>query len=202
LILFDEPLSNVDAKVREQLRFQLRSMQRAFGFAALYVTHDQVEAMELAHRIAVMRNGKIEQLGTPREVYEQPSSRYVANFVGTTNEVEGTVLEQIGSRCRVSTALGELLATAAVTDEVAAGQTVTLVWRPERCQLSLAQTGAPNCWPAHVDASVYVGAYTQYVVTSSGQTFRLVGSYAESYGDGSTVWISIDPDQLRVVTAS
>ena len=91
LVLFDEPLSNVDAKVREQLRFELLSMQRELGFAAVYVTHDQAEAMELAHRIAVMRAGSIVQVAPPQTIYTEPATRYVASFVGTSNELEGTV---------------------------------------------------------------------------------------------------------------
>lgn len=82
LVLFDEPLSNIDAKVRERLRADLLAMQRRLGFAAVYVTHDQTEAMELASRVAVMRDGRIEQLGTPHDIYVRPTSRYVANFVG------------------------------------------------------------------------------------------------------------------------
>ena len=89
LILFDEPLSNVDAKVREQLRVELLSMQRELGFAAIYVTHDQAEAMELAHTVAVMREGQVAQSGPPQEIYLEPASRYVADFVGSSNELRG-----------------------------------------------------------------------------------------------------------------
>ena len=85
VVLFDEPLSNIDAKVREALRLELRRMQRELGFTAVYVTHDQTEALELADRIAVMRDGKVVQLGTGHDVYRDPSSRFVADFVGTSN---------------------------------------------------------------------------------------------------------------------
>jgi iron(III) transport system ATP-binding protein len=84
LVLFDEPLYNVDAKVREQLRIELLAMQRQLGFSALYVTHDQTEAMALGHRVAVIREGRIVQIGSPRDVYEHPQSRYFARFVVTT----------------------------------------------------------------------------------------------------------------------
>ena len=91
LLLFDEPLSNVDAKVREQLRYEIRRMQQQIGFAAIYVTHDQEEAMELADRIAVLNKGRIAQLGTAQEIYETPADRYVAKFIGATNEILGDV---------------------------------------------------------------------------------------------------------------
>src|SRR5690606_1877619 len=98
LVLFDEPLSNVDAKVREQLRLELVSMQAELGFSAIFVTHDQVEAMELADRIAVLDRGRVVQYGAPREVYHRPATRYVAGFIGTTNELVGTVTGTDGDR--------------------------------------------------------------------------------------------------------
>ena len=133
LVLFDEPLSNVDAKVREQLRFELLSMQRELGFAAIYVTHDQTEAMELGHRVAVMREGQVAQIGPPQEIYLQPRSRYVANFVGSANELLGTVRSVTGAKTVVETDLGDLHGVAA--EEVAVGDEVAAVCRPERVQL-------------------------------------------------------------------
>src|SRR5690606_21791699 len=91
VVLFDEPLSNVDAKVREQLRLELLAMQRSLGFSAVCGTHDQAAAMELAHRIAVIDTGRVAQIGTPQEIYLRPATRYVANFIGASNEVVGRV---------------------------------------------------------------------------------------------------------------
>src|SRR3954452_22927857 len=106
LVLFDEPLSNVDAQVRTQLRRELLTMQRELGFAALFVTHDQAEAMELADRIAVMGRGRLVQLGTPREVYDRPATRYVARFIGSANELAGRVAVVDGDTVHVETAAG------------------------------------------------------------------------------------------------
>ncbi len=92
LLLLDEPLSNVDAKVRDQLRIELLRMQRELGFTAVYVTHDQEEAMALGTRIAVLQEGRIAQLAPPREIYENPASPYVARFVGTVDEFDGTIV--------------------------------------------------------------------------------------------------------------
>ncbi|MBI3050584.1 MAG: ABC transporter ATP-binding protein [Acidobacteria bacterium] len=92
LLLLDEPLSNLDAKLREQMRFELKRLQRELKITTVYVTHDQSEALALSHRIAVMKDGRIQQIGTPREIYEHPASQFVADFVGNTNFIEGTVV--------------------------------------------------------------------------------------------------------------
>ena len=92
LLLLDEPLSNLDAKLREQMRFELKRLQRELGITTVYVTHDQSEALALSHQIAVMNEGRIQQIGTPREIYERPANQFVADFVGTTNFIEGTVV--------------------------------------------------------------------------------------------------------------
>src|SRR6185437_15703769 len=91
LLLLDEPLSNLDAKLRERMRFELKRLQRELGVTTVYVTHDQSEALALSHAIAVMNRGRIEQIGTPRDVYERPVNQFVADFVGTTNFLEATV---------------------------------------------------------------------------------------------------------------
>src|SRR5690606_11378806 len=111
LILFDEPLSNVDAKVREELRLELVSMQRRLGFSALFVTHDQTEAMELATRIAVVDSGRIAQFGTPQEIYSAPATRYVARFIGAINEIEGRVVEATGEHVVLETPHGRIVSS-------------------------------------------------------------------------------------------
>ena len=108
LVLFDEPLSNLDAKVRERLRLELIALQRSVGFSSLYVTHDQSEALALADRIAVMAIGRISQVDAPQTIYTQPASRYVANFVGKTNEVSGRIVAIDGKACSAETPLGVL----------------------------------------------------------------------------------------------
>src|SRR5581483_5077821 len=91
LLLLDEPLSNLDAKLREKMRFELKRLQRELKLTTVYVTHDQGEALALSHEIAVMNEGRVVQIGTPRQIYEQPQDRFVADFVGTTNFIGGTV---------------------------------------------------------------------------------------------------------------
>src|SRR5215470_11608637 len=111
LLLLDEPLSNLDAKLRDAMRTELKRLQRELNLTTIYVTHDQSEALALSHEIAVMNEGKVVQIGSPRQIYEQPANRFVADFVGQTNFVGGTVTALEGAgRCRVRTALGELKA--------------------------------------------------------------------------------------------
>jgi iron(III) transport system ATP-binding protein len=199
LILFDEPLSNVDAKVREQLRFELLSMQRELGFAAVYVTHDQAEAMELAHRVAVMREGEIAQVGPPQEIYLQPSSRYVADFVGTSNEVRGTV-RSIGSDVAVvDTDLGEMRGIP--TDGVAVGSAAVAICRPERTRLAPDEPSSPNRWRGEVRASAFLGASLEHVVRVGEHTFRLWSVETKLLEPGTEHWLYVEPEHVRVLPA-
>ena len=135
LLLLDEPLSNLDAKLRERMRFELKRIQRELGITTVYVTHDQSEALALSHMIAVMDRGRIVQVGTPRDVYERPSDRFVADFVGTTNFLDAAVVGTGGGeRCRVRTAVGEL--NVRCGEYLRANDPVLVSVRPEDVELS------------------------------------------------------------------
>src|ERR671935_2217971 len=138
LLLLDEPLSNLDAKLRERMRFELKRLQRELGITGVYVTHDQVEALAMSNRVAVMRDGKIEQIGAPRDVYERPRSRFVADFIGTSNFIDGVVEAREGETYRVKTDDGELRVPA--ESEFAPGAPVVVAARPEH--VGLAKGGA------------------------------------------------------------
>jgi iron(III) transport system ATP-binding protein len=199
VVLFDEPLSNVDARVREQLRLELLSMQRDLGFAAVFVTHDQHEAMMLAHRILVMDSGRVAQEGTPEEIYESPSSRYVATFIGTSDEVPGIVLRaRDDGLVDVDTPLGHLIACAASEVATTADAPVTLSWRPERCVVSTEEPiGRDNCWAAVVRSSIFLGSHTEHVLKSGELTFRTWTSDRRRHPEGAPVWLSVDPGSVR-----
>jgi iron(III) transport system ATP-binding protein len=201
LILFDEPLSNVDAKVREQLRLELVAMQRKLGFSALFVTHDQVEAMELASDIAVMREGRVAQFAPPRQVYQHPKTRYVANFIGTTNELVGTLASRSGDDIVVDTAHGPVQGVAGV-ESLAVGDEVVALWRPERSELSEDEPPTTNRWQAGVQASVFVGSHTEHVLDADGQQFRVWRADHTLLDTGSLLWISVEPRFVRVLGAS
>ena len=172
LLLLDEPLSNLDAKLREEMRFELKRLQRELGITAVYVTHDQVEALAMSNRIAVMRDGKIEQVGRPRQVYESPSSRFVADFIGTSNFVEGVVEARTGDVYSVRTKEGELRARS--TADFAPGAMVVVSARPEHVGLDpgSANGAGPNRWTGRVAARAFLGEVVDHVVAVGEREIR------------------------------
>jgi iron(III) transport system ATP-binding protein len=167
LLLLDEPLSNLDAKLRDAMRTELKRLQREFNLTTVYVTHDQSEALALSHEIAVMNDGFIVQIGTPRQIYEQPSNQFVADFVGQTNFIGGTVIAvDAGSgRCRVKSAIGELSAHA--TDGVVKDSAVVVSIRPEDLELSepeLKPADGENVIRGTVHTKDFLGEYLDFHV--------------------------------------
>jgi iron(III) transport system ATP-binding protein len=167
LLLLDEPLSNLDAKLREKMRFELKRMQRDLGLTTVYVTHDQSEALALSHEIAVMNEGRIVQIGSPRDIYERPANKFVADFVGNTNFIDGMVAaaKAGNGRCRVATALGELNVQCAETP--VQGSPVVVSVRPEDVELSEAEPPREeddNISRGIVDAKVFLGDYLDFQV--------------------------------------
>ncbi|WP_345572354.1 ABC transporter ATP-binding protein [Nonomuraea rosea] len=197
LILFDEPLSNVDAKVRERLRVELLAMQRRIGFAAVYVTHDQTEAMELATRIAVMRAGRVEQLGPPREIYDRPATRYVAGFVGIANEIAGEVAEADGDRAVLRTPYGPL--TGIAGPGLAEGAAGVAIWRPEHGRMSEREPECPNRWRARRRISMFAGPHIEHHLDAGDVACRLWSDGSDAGGDD--VWLSVAQDRLLVLPA-
>ncbi|SOD98348.1 ABC transporter ATP-binding protein [Blastococcus haudaquaticus] len=200
LVLFDEPLSNVDAKVREQLRFELVSMQRKLGFSALFVTHDQTEAMELAHRIAVLDSGRIVQFGSPQEIYHRPATRYVAKFIGAINEVVGTVTTVDGGSVVVDSPYGKFVG-ATVGHRFSVGDRAAAMWRPERGRLTQDEPRTVNRWPGRVKAPLFVGSHTEYLVSvgASQTDVRLWSPRSDLVAAGSEAWVSVDADDVLVL---
>ncbi|GAA2830764.1 ABC transporter ATP-binding protein [Nonomuraea rubra] len=197
LILFDEPLSNVDAKVRERLRVELLAMQRRLGFAAVYVTHDQTEAMELASRIAVMREGRVEQLAPPREIYDRPATRYVAGFVGIANEIPGEVVEVSGDRAVLRAPFGAL--TGVAGPGLRPGAAGVAVWRPEHGRMSEGEPDGANRWRARRRISMFAGPHLEHHLDGEGLACRLWSDGSE--GEAEEVWVSVTPERLRMLPA-
>ncbi len=167
LLLLDEPLSNLDAKLREAMRFELKRMQREFGLTTVYVTHDQSEALALSHEIAVMNGGRIVQIGSPREIYERPRNRFVADFVGNTNFIDAVVASAAtgNGRCRVATALGEL--NVRCFEQLEKNTPVVVSVRPEDVELSETPPTAgdgDNVRVGTVAAKVFLGDYLDFRV--------------------------------------
>jgi iron(III) transport system ATP-binding protein len=199
LILFDEPLSNLDAKVRERLRDELLAMQQEFGFTAMYVTHDQVEAAALADRIAVMQVGAIAQLGTSAEVFNMPNSRYVADFVGCANEFAGTVAAASGDSLEIDTPLGRLVGTGADATGTD-GAPVKVMFRPEHVHL-VEGSGGPNTLAARIEHKAFLGSHIEYRLKIGGEAV-LFRAMRDDFEPGADISVSIEPIYTRVFAAS
>lgn len=166
-LLLDEPLSNLDAKLRVEMRVEIRRICKQAGLTAVYVTHDQKEALSAADRMAVLRDGRVEQVGTPSAVYRRPANRFVAGFIGEANFVDGTVAEAAADSIRVDTPLGFLTAGGSAPF-ASRGTPVTLCIRPEAIRLDPPPTHAPNGLHARLRHTVYQGEVAQHALAMSG----------------------------------
>jgi iron(III) transport system ATP-binding protein len=165
VLLMDEPLSNLDAKLREVMRIEIRQIQQTLGITSVYVTHDQVEAMTLSDRIVVMNQGRIEQIGSPVEIYHQPRTAFVADFIGRTNFIDGLVRQVNGETLTVE-ALGQPLAVPRPAERsFAAGEAVRLVVRPEAIRV-VDQDGQ---YRGVVRWASYLGSLVEYELEVAGQ---------------------------------
>jgi ABC-type Fe3+/spermidine/putrescine transport system ATPase subunit len=162
ILLLDEPLSNLDAKIRVQVRAEIRTLQRELGITTVYVTHDQEEALSLSDRVAVMREGRVLQVAAPKVLYEQPATRFVADFVGTNNCIAGVCRETDGRHSVVETALGTLRSLA--TPAVAPGAACIVVVRPENLTV---EGDGENVLQAKVMLSSYLGSVLRYDLTTT-----------------------------------
>ena len=167
LLLLDEPLSNLDAKLRDEMRAELRRLQQHLGITMIYVTHDQIEALSLSSRIIVMNEGNIEQIGTPKEIYEKPATPFVAKFVGFDNHLKGTVQEQQGDILSVQVPGGILRCktNGAMAESHAEGEQVELFFRAE--DASLSQEAGENSLPAQINYSTYQGSSIRYALQTA-----------------------------------
>jgi len=168
-LLLDEPLSNLDAKLRLEMRGEIRRICKEFGLTAIYVTHDQKEALSIGDRIALLDKGRIQQVGPPRELYRAPTSRLVADFIGDTNFIEGEVVRGDSRSAWVSTKLGpfEGVVTRAGWSP-SPGEKVTLSVRPECWRFQTAAAGQ-NCATGHISDATYLGEIAQYHFHASGE---------------------------------
>jgi iron(III) transport system ATP-binding protein len=173
-LLLDEPLSNLDAKLRLEMRSEIRRICRASGLTAIYVTHDQKEALSIADRMAVLNMGKIEQIGRPQDLYLKPKNRFVANFMGETNFIPGKAETIDAGQSRISTTIGNLQSTN-FADGIKPGDAVTVSIRPETIKLSDRTESAINVFDASVHDTIYLGEVAQHLVgvASSGNKMEL-----------------------------
>ena len=188
VLLFDEPLSNLDAKLRVQMRHEIRELQRTLGITTVYVTHDQEEAMAVSDRIAVMSGGSVIQEGTAEDLYHRPASQFVAQFVGRVNLVAGRVTEIAGDTAKVA-ALGTTIDALVVRAGLARGDAVRLVVRPEAIAIAAASAGA-GALTATVTSRTFLGEKIEYLLRCADETLQVV-RYDAGPGDiiaeGATV---------------
>jgi spermidine/putrescine transport system ATP-binding protein len=218
LLLLDEPLSNLDAKLREQMRFELRIMQQRVGLTAVYVTHDQEEALTLSDRLVVMNHGEIEQIGTPTDVYEHPATRFVAQFIGKGNMIDvagGVDWQPSGARLTLHSGGGateiqipsssirtEPAKKATAATDVKAAPAASLFVRPEKIEIgNSARNATRSAQAVHLAGRVlgraYVGNRAEYLVMINDATSLKVESSTDvTVGAGSDVMLSIAPEDM------
>lgn len=199
VLLMDEPLSNLDAKLREEMRTEIRRIQKELNITSVYVTHDQIEAMTLSDRIVVMNHGVIEQIGSPVEIYRFPNSRFVANFIGRANFIDGVVLAQNGSGLTVRS-LGEAITLSNIKREFREGEAVTLIIRPEMIQIK--KTG--GLYNGVIHRAVYLGDMIEYAVEIGG--VWVLGTetdphVTELFPEGEDVTLGFAEDCIQVLPA-
>jgi len=194
-LLLDEPLSNLDANLREEMRFEIRRLHDQYRYTTVYVTHDQSEAMTTADLIAVMNAGRIDQLGTPEDIYDRPQSEFVARFIGASNIIKGvarddTHLAVAGTTLRV------------VGAKLAAGQNASVAIRQHDIQLAMEPPqDRQNAFKARVLRQVFLGASRDYLVEAAdGTTLRIVTAPHNLVAAGVEVWLTLPPERCRALS--
>jgi len=201
VLLLDEPLSNLDANLRLTMRGEIRKLQERLKVTTIFVTHDQFEAMSISDRIVVMKEGVIQQIGSPIEIYERPTNEFIAGFVGFVNFLEGTV-ERVDldlNRAAVSTSIGNVHIVPVRTMNV--GDQVKLVLRPETIELSGTEPkGMNNTFLGEVEIGMYVGSLAKYTVLVKGE--KIIVDQANPretfFRPKENVYLSI-PEQIHVL---
>ncbi len=188
VVLFDEPLSNLDAKLREQVRREIRGLQREFGFTAVYVTHDQSEALAMSDRVVVMSRGKVEQTGAPEEVYQRPETAFVADFIGSANLMP---FKRVGDHT-VETALGRLTVADTPSDDAR-----FLCWRPEDAAFGTPES--ENVVTAPVSELAYQGSYTDVHIRVPDQPDQRLHWPGGASGVRDRITFSLPPERMRFV---
>jgi len=201
ILLLDEPLSNLDAKLRERMRTELKTLQRRMGITFVYVTHDQAEAMALSDRIVVFDKGTVQQVGSPREVYERPANLFVADFMGLVNKLPGKLVERRGANLRVEIR-GQTITTQAVAGLEAASGPVVVAIRPEAIRLGPVEMGdSLNVLAGTIIDSTFLGNIVDHQVDVGGQVVRVQGDRRQAHAPGSQVNLFISATECVAMRA-
>jgi iron(III) transport system ATP-binding protein len=230
LLLLDEPLSNLDAKLREKMRFELKRLQRELKITTIYVTHDQAEALALSHEIAVMNEGRIQQVGTPREIYERPATKFVADFVGNTNFIEGTLVSSGASLlpgpplrtpvrpggdspreleglaphthrcCLIRTEIGDVKVVS--EQDFRPGERVAISVRPEDVDLAETRPPGDNIWEGRVEQKVFLGEALDFQVRVGSRVLLSRQHPTLRTKVGEAIFVHLDPAKCVVLRVS
>jgi iron(III) transport system ATP-binding protein len=194
-LLFDEPLSNLDAKLREQMRAEIRRLQQTLGITSLYVTHDQAEAMTLSDRIVVMNQGRIAQIGTAQQIYRRPANAFVADFIGKANFLSARVVGVAPGRLDLNV-LGRQLSIDPPDEVLRVGERVTLLARPEAVRLDVGGEG----YRGRVSRAAYLGPIVEYEVEVAGEVLVLTQyNPDEVYPVGVEVHVQLVKESLYLL---
>ncbi|CAK7262174.1 MULTISPECIES: ABC transporter ATP-binding protein [unclassified Shinella] len=202
-LLLDEPLSNLDAKLRGQMRIELNQLQRQVGVTSIHVTHDQEEAFATSDRIIVMNGGRIEQIGTPLEIYDRPKTRFVADFIGASNLIEGTLLAGNSSsegRTHFQTTSGELIegVSARVNQSANPAMSIRTIY-PELYREKPTDEEEVNVWPGKIAFKTFLGDAVQYHVEWLGGTMVVMKPPIDVFEQYEEIWMRVDPKHCVLV---
>lgn len=201
-LLFDEPLSNLDAKLREQVRFELRKLQKSLKITSIYVTHDQTEAFAICDRIAIMNHGKIQQIGSPEEIYSRPRTKFVAEFIGITRFIEGKVSEIVDETrglVRVITEDGLEIISWGDLDRITKGSKVYIAVRPDFISLASKKDSETNVFKAIVEMATYVGDVMDYEIRIGEWRIRFKTSPTLKFSVGQEIYIKLHEEKLIAI---
>ena len=204
VLLLDEPLSNLDAKLREELRFEIKSLVRRMGITAVYVTHDQAEAMVISDRIAVMESGNVVQIGNPQDIYKEPANRFVADFIGTMNFMSGEIVDILENQNAVAVRTefsDRLICAAADGTQATPGATIYASIRPEDVEVSAeAPPSADNVFKGEIVHKAYLGNFLFFFVSVNDTMIRVQAPHNLALEEGQEIHLFLNPQKCMVLT--
>lgn len=201
VLLLDEPLSNLDAQLRIAMRLEIRRICKATGLTAIYVTHEQKEALSMADRMAILHSGELAQVGTPRDIYTEPRSKFVAEFIGESNFVPCTILRIKGKEIVADSVLGHLRARA-VVDGLEEGKKALLSIRPEAIRLGKGVEARENGFDAEIASLVYLGEVGQWQLQAAGLALKVFELHPKPRSAGDRVTCEVDAHDVIVLPAN
>jgi iron(III) transport system ATP-binding protein len=198
LLLLDEPLSNLDAKLRDTMRSEIRRICKSTGLTAVYVTHDRREALSMGDRIAVMHQGRLEQIGSPEVLYRAPATRFVAEFMGSINLFPVTVTALVNGSCKLATPFGEMMA-AGPSFATQPGARLTALVRPETMRLG--SVGGVNCFQARLEQGAFLGEAGIWELTAGDCRLTAHELCPPRREAGGMIQVAIEPEQIYLLEA-